>query len=363
MSLQPALNLQPRRYARKSTKTSKRVVYNVGELFCGAGGFALGAKMARFGNRSMKHVWANDFDADACETFRRNFDIDPNMVIESDVRKLNFNELPSINGLLFGFPCNDFSVVGERQGLNGEYGGLYRYGAKALRHFQPEFFVAENVGGIQSANKKVAFSVINDSFKRAGYDVFSHLYKFEEYGVPQARHRYIFVGFRKDLHLKFSPPMPSAERLTARQALANIPKDAQNNDRVTQKQQVVERLAHIKPGENAFTANLPEHLKLSMRSGATISVIYRRLKPDAPSYTVTGSGGGGTHLYHWKENRALTNRERARLQTFPDSFVFAGNRESVRKQKCAQTDWYGNPARRYGKNSQTGVLRTMAGDA
>ena len=66
--------------------------------------------------------------------------------------------------------------------------------------------------------------------------------------------------------------------------------------------------------------------------GATISQIYKRLDPTKPAYTVTGSGGGGTHIYHWSENRALTNRERARLQTFPDDFVFEGNKESVRKQ-------------------------------
>ena len=66
--------------------------------------------------------------------------------------------------------------------------------------------------------------------------------------------------------------------------------------------------------------------------GAKISQIYRRLDPNKPSYTVTGSGGGGTHVYHWKENRALTNRERARLQTFPDNFIFEGSKESVRKQ-------------------------------
>ncbi|MDT1893633.1 DNA cytosine methyltransferase, partial [Acinetobacter baumannii] len=66
--------------------------------------------------------------------------------------------------------------------------------------------------------------------------------------------------------------------------------------------------------------------------GATISQIYRRLDPAKPSYTVTGSGGGGTHVYHWDEPRALTNRERARLQTFPDTFHFEGRRDSIRKQ-------------------------------
>jgi DNA (cytosine-5)-methyltransferase 1 len=90
-------------------------------------------------------------------------------------------------------------------------------------------------------------------------------------------------------------------------------------------------LKHIKPGQNAFTADLPEELKLNI-AGARISQIYKRLDPKKPSYTVTGSGGGGTHVYHWKEPRALTNRERARLQTFPDDFEFLGTKELVRKQ-------------------------------
>jgi len=77
---------------------------------------------------------------------------------------------------------------------------------------------------------------------------------------------------------------------------------------------------------------MPDHLQLNMKSNAKISQIYRRLNPDKPSYTVTGSGGGGTHIYHWKEPRALTNRERARLQSFPDSFEFLGGKESVRRQ-------------------------------
>ena len=93
----------------------------------------------------------------------------------------------------------------------------------------------------------------------------------------------------------------------------------------------MERLKHIKQGENAWTANLPKHLRLNV-TGAQISQIYKRLDSAKPSYTVTGSGGGGTHVYHWKEDRALTNRERARLQTFPDTFIFEGTKESVRRQ-------------------------------
>ena len=110
-----------------------------------------------------------------------------------------------------------------------------------------------------------------------------------------------------------------------------ITDDMPNNEKTKQSEQVVKRLKYIKPGQNAFTAELPEELQLHIK-GATISQIYKRLDPDKPSYTVTGSGGGGTHIYHWSEPRALTNRERARLQTFPDTFVFEGSKESVRKQ-------------------------------
>ena len=121
--------------------------------------------------------------------------------------------------------------------------------------------------------------------------------------------------------------------VTCREAIENppIPENALNNELTKQSTQVVERLRYIKPGENAFTSALPDNLRLNVK-GAKISQIYKRLDPDKPAYTITGSGGGGTHVYHWEENRALTNRERARLQTFSDDFVFLGSKESVRKQ-------------------------------
>ena len=121
--------------------------------------------------------------------------------------------------------------------------------------------------------------------------------------------------------------------VTCKTAIENppIPKNAANNELTKQSSTVVERLKYIKPGQNAFTASLPEELQLNVK-GARISQIYKRLDPEKPAYTVTGSGGGGTHIYHYEENRALTNRERARLQTFPDNYVFEGSKESVRKQ-------------------------------
>lgn len=318
--------------AQNTLKFRKKL--RLGELFAGAGGMALGASIAEHEEYAFEHVWAIDNDRDSCRTLQKNGVVRQSRIHMEDVRNINFGDLPGIDGLVFGFPCNDFSVVGERRGIEGDFGGLYTYGVKALNAFNPSFFVAENVSGLSSVNSSSDFKKILSELESAGqgYTVVPHLYKFEEYGVPQNRHRYIIVGFRSDLGVEFEHPWPTYDTKTARDALANIPEGASNHELTVQSETVVERLSHIKPGQNAFTADLPAHLQLNMRSGAKISQIYRRLLPDEPAYTVTGSGGGGTHIYHWDETRALTNRERARLQTFPDSYTFVGGKESVRRQ-------------------------------
>ena len=317
-------------------KNDKKI-FRLGELFCGPGGLAWGAMNADVSGFRIKHQWATDYDKATCDTYTRNICPNaPESVICEDVRKLDIEALSPIDALAFGFPCNDFSVVGEQKGFDGTYGPLYTYGVKALQTFQPDWFLAENVGGLRSANAGKAFGKILSDLKDCGYDVFPNLYKFEEYGVPQARHRVIIIGIRRDLGLTFKVPSPgpySGIDVSCRNAIENPPilKDAANNELTKQSPAVVERLKFIRPGENAFTANLPDELKLNVK-GARISQIYKRLDPNRPAYTVTGSGGGGTHIYHWSEPRALTNRERARLQTFPDDYVFCGSKEQVRKQ-------------------------------
>jgi DNA (cytosine-5)-methyltransferase 1 len=316
--------------------------FGIGELYCGPGGLAVGASRStlRINNKKVgfEHVWASDYDADTCQTYSLNLKRhSPNVrVICSDVHELDIERLPAVEGLMYGFPCNDFSLVGETKGLNGRFGPLYRYGIDYLNAHNPLFVLAENVGGLSSANEGSAFDKIVKELAAAGkhgYVLTKHLYKFEDYGVPQARHRIIIIGIRADLGLRYEVPKPGRKRRTSRDAIENprIPKNALNHELTAQSKTVVERLAHIKPGENAWTADLPDHLRLNVKS-AQLSQIYKRLDPDKPAYTVTGSGGGGTHVYHWSENRALTNRERARLQTFPDWFEFVGSKESVRKQ-------------------------------
>lgn len=315
------------------------MIYRLGELFCGPGGLAVGAVNADINDPEwgIVHEWANDYDPETCKTYAHNIcGGDDHSVFCQDVKELDIAGLPEINAFAFGFPCNDFSTVGEQLGFNGTYGPLYTYGIRVLRQFQPLWFLAENVSGLSTANDGNAFNTILHDLSNEGYRLYPHLYKFEEYGIPQSRHRIIIIGIREDQPVEFRIPAPTHNEtnyVTSRQAIEQppIPEDAFNNELTRQTATVVERLNHILPGQNAFNADLPEHLKLNVK-GAKISQIYKRLDPEKPAYTVTGSGGGGTHIYHYNEPRALTNRERARLQTFPDNFEFIGSKESVRKQ-------------------------------
>lgn len=347
--------------------------YVLGEMFSGPGGIALGAERAsaRISHEdgsSISHGWAVEYHPDTAETYQRNIrGASRDSVFTADVREFDLRQVPEFNAFAFGFPCNDFSTVGEHRGLEGDYGALYTYGVHALALHSPDWFIAENVSGLSRANGGMAFGKILSALRRPGravasdgsfrefygadadavdpdleYELVANLYRFEEYGLPQRRHRFIITGIRKDVRRKlrggFQVPAPTTpkreQQTTARVALEADPihPEAYNNDRIKHRQNVVDRLNAIRPGKNAFNTEFEDSsLKLNVK-GVTLSNIYRRLSPDEPSYTVTGSGGGGTHMYHWDEPRALTNRERARLQTFPDNFRFLGGSPSVRRQ-------------------------------
>lgn len=351
----------------------KKMEFKTGELFSGPGGLALGAKLAGFTDKEgqkwgFTHAWANDFDPDTVETYKKNIlgDPDAKTVICENVADFPIGDksiLGDIDCLAFGFPCNDYSTVGKQKGMEGKYGPLYSYGVKVLHAYQPKVFVAENVGGLSSANEGAALIKILEELQASGYHITPNLYKFEEYGVPQARHRIIIVGIRNDLYeqgIHYHVPAPttpnSEDMRTSQQAIEEppIPADAPNNEMPKTTKKVAERLSYIPEGENAWYLGIPEELRLHVK-GAKLSSIYKRLDHTKPAYTVTGSGGGGTHMYHWKENRALTNRERARLQTFPDDFEFIGSKESVRKQIGMAVPPQGS------KVVMEAVLKTFAG--
>ena len=206
-------------------------VVTLGEMFCGAGGMALGASWAKYEGWRFEHAWVTDRDHYSCETISQV--VNRKRVKEKDIKKLDLHTLDPIDGLVFGFPCNDFSVVGERRGIDGEYGGLYRYGVQVLEALNPLFFVAENVSGLSSVNKKADFERILAELENAGkgYKVVPRLYKFEEYGIPQRRHRYFIVGFRRDSGIEFVHPGPDGYKTkTAAEALAGLKDGAPNNE-------------------------------------------------------------------------------------------------------------------------------------
>ncbi|MFQ9015150.1 MAG: DNA (cytosine-5-)-methyltransferase [Lacrimispora saccharolytica] len=316
-------------------------VFRLGELFCGPGGLACGALRAKSsdGVLSVKHAWANDYDMDTCQTYRKNIcPENPASVYCRDVRELDIKALGDIDAFCYGFPCNSFSNVGEHKGLaNEHFGQLYWYGIEVLNEYKPKWFMAENVSGIRSAGSG-DFQIILDDMKKAGYRLNVNLYKAEQYGIPQTRHRVIIVGIREDLPVEFRVPDPAQYAscdISSRTALADIPEDAPNREGRSLSEKVVKRLSYILPGENVWQAEerlgkeFPEELKIKTKT--KISQIYRKLDPNKPAYTVTAAGGGGTYMYHWTD-RELTNRERARIQTFPDNYEFIGNYSSVRKQ-------------------------------
>ncbi len=372
-------------------KKMKDIKFTLGELFCGPGGMAVASILVNpVVNETMgvccslRHSWGVDYSPDAIETFKKNLGEENGIHMDAwRFVKEGLTPERKINALAFGFPCNSFSAVGERKGTNDEkFGDLYKTGIEVLDRYNPIWFIAENVSGIRGHDSGKQFEKILQDLANAGngYNVVAHLYKFEEYGVPQARHRYVIVGIRssyaKSHKLEFKIPAPThgSGRLpfeTVEQALEGVNEKAEWGTRFTrQSEEVVWRLKFTPPGENAWKLDelvdptlysdeaLMEYVKMipwyeeeikpyfqsveDIRKKiewcrlhckkARMSHIYRRLVADKPSYTITGSGGGGTHIYHWKESRALTNAERAALQTFPPDFEFAGTPESVRKQ-------------------------------
>ena len=212
-----------------------------------------------------------------------------------------------------------------------------------MRHFaefvdakKPVAFVAENVKGLITANGGKAIDTIIRDFESIspGYIVKPHLYNFAEYGVPQYRERVLFVGIRIDTGFDFVHPLPShgprgaLPYVTAGEALAGVEAIPTNNEHINIKEKTKKILELIPEGGN-FT-DIPRDSPLYVKG--MISHVYRRIKRDEPAKTIIAAGGGGTWGYHYPEPRPLTNRERARLQSFPDDFIFEGTVTEVRRQ-------------------------------
>lgn len=295
-------------------------------LFAGCGGMDYGAEATG----AVRTVWAVDNDEWAVATYRRNLG---GHVWCDDAREVEFPDV-SCDILLAGPPCQDFSSLWNHDGAKTARGNLFREVARFLDQRSPKAFVLENVQGLLSANHGQAWLLVRHALRAPSqflygapgprYELTAQIVDFADLGVPQHRPRLIVIGVRKDLQIPApAVPLPFAgAHRTVGQALDldPIPDGACNHEAGLDGPEVVERLKLIQPGKNY--RSVPAGHPLAVKG--LISHVYRRLDPDQPAYTIIAGGGGGTHGYHHAEPRRLTNRERARLQTFPDSFVFEG---------------------------------------
>ncbi|MBU4245884.1 MAG: DNA cytosine methyltransferase [Nanoarchaeota archaeon] len=298
-------------------------------LFAGCGGMDLGFLMAEHPELAYELVWANDFDKTACETYKKNFKHD---IICGDIWDVDLEKTPSVDVIVGGFPCQDFSILrGEkRQGFDSKRGLLYTRFVEAVAKKLPLFFVAENVKGLLTAHDGWAIKKIKEDFEKVdhvGYKVCHKLINFADYGVPQNRERVIIVGIRSDIKASFVFPEPTHKdkHVPAKIALLGVETVKLNNEKINIQPSTRKKLELIPAGGNY--RSLPGYENRNW-----MSLIYKRLHPNQPSPTIVANGGGGTWGYHYSEPRPLTNRERARIQTFPDDFEFAGNISEVRKQ-------------------------------
>ena len=186
----------------------------VASLFCGCGGTDIGLignfsfNGKYYASNNMEIVYANDIDENACKMFEENFEIKPD---RRDIREISASDLPMFDILTGGFPCQSFSIVAQnpkRLGVKDDKGKLFFEMCRILREKQPLCFIAENVKGILSANKRQAFPLIIKEFEDSGYQVKYELVNAAQYGVPQRRERVIIVGFRNDLGIAFNFPEP-----------------------------------------------------------------------------------------------------------------------------------------------------------
>lgn len=282
--------------------------YRVVSMFSGCGGMDLGFRggFEVFGQRypslPFEIVWANDLNAAACRTYKRNL----GHYIHCGSVWDKLDSMPKSADLVIGgFPCQDISVNGKRAGVAGVRSGLYKAMVEAISRLRPKAFVAENVKGLLMKYNEDSLRQVIGDFEGLGYKVHYQLYKAAEYGVPQARERVLIVGTARGVN-PFVPPRPvrnSETWMTAKEALASLEKVKESPE-----------INHVW-----------SRAKISAEQGG------RRLKADRPSQTIRAECHGNIQ-FHYRLPRRLSMREAARLQSFPDKFIFeAGIRETERQ--------------------------------
>lgn len=306
----------------------KRKKPTIISLFAGCGGMDLG-----FIDAGYEVVWANDFDKDAVLTYRKNVgEIDGR-----NIKEVKLEEVPSADILLAGFPCQPFSNAGKRRGVDDARGTLFLDTLKIIRAKQPKVVVFENVRGLlsikDSNGKKLIDRIVKELSKSGknykGYTVKYELLSASDYEVPQNRHRVFVIGVRKDIENSFSfPAKVPKKNLTLRHVLSDLPEKDPNDEHWVLSPQSKDLIIHIPPGgswKSIPDKYLPPRLKRikdNMRRYHAPN-FYRRFSPDEICGTITAAGTPeNSGIVHPHENRRYTVREIARIQSFPDWFVF-----------------------------------------
>lgn len=284
----------------------------VASLFCGCGGTDVGLLGGfdflgdNYAKNPMEIVYANDIEESACRIFEENFGVIPD---RRDIRTVPASEIPEVDVLTGGFPCQSFSIVAQnpkRLGYKDERGMLFFEMCRILREKQPKCFIAENVKGLLSANKGEAFPLIISEFEKSGYQVTHKLINAAAFGVPQKRERVIIVGIRNDLGFKYE-----------------FPDDVLAEDEYAVLGSVVENRVDEKYFFSEKAVQGMRAAKRDMNKG-------RAQDLNKPCNTV------GSHLAKVSLNstdpvlldggryRRFTPREVARIQSFPESFKLIG---------------------------------------
>ena len=294
---------------------------NIVSFFAGAGGLDLGFQKAGF-----SVIWANEYDKEIWETYEKNH---PNTVLDKrSIADIHEDEVPECDGIIGGPPCQSWSEAGAHGGIKDKRGQLFFDFIRILEAKQPKFFLAENVSGMLLGRHSEALKGIKELFKNAGigYDLSFKMLNAADYNVPQDRKRVIFVGIRKDINLKFKFPQPKNKKVTLEQAigdLANSVVPAKEKNYTNKEQCQIPNHEYMIGGFSSMYMSR-NRVRSWNEQSYTIQAGGRHAPchPQAPKFKFISQNSriyepGNEDLY-----RRLSVRECARIQTFPDDFIF-----------------------------------------
>ena len=290
-------------------------------LFAGAGGMDLGFEKAGF-----DVIWANEYDKTIWATYEANH---KTPLDKRDIKRVLSNEIPDCDGIIGGPPCQSWSEAGALRGINDSRGKLFYEFIRILRDKRPKFFVAENVSGMLADIHRDAVKNIIKHFKDAGYNVNMQLLNAADYNVPQDRKRVFYIGFRNDLNVNYQFPTGNNHKLTLKDAIWDIKNNAlpakasnktNNGDcEVSNHEYMIGGFSTIFMSRNRVRSWGEQ--SFTIQAGGR----HAPLHPQAPKMLFIEQNKrifvpGKEDLY-----RRLSVRECARVQTFPDDFIFEYN--------------------------------------